>query len=548
MTIQRFSLSTATLRRAVLVLAGAMAVATTGCASDTTVSGPQLSGLDAATAADGTVTAPDGEALKEVSILPGDDAIAVGPDIIWPDGTVITPDGTVISPDGSIIFPDDATTSPDGGLIQPDVPPGDKCPAACGDYVEGAKCQCDEQCAQYGDCCGSYEAQCGGTVGPGPGPAEGIVACITKECPNDISACQKNQTCAEFLSCAQACSDQQCLFGCAQSGDFQALQQYVLPLYQCGNDAGCLDGGGTGPGPDPTPTGPVCGDNKCEQPENTLNCDKDCDNPPGAAQQCIYDKCPTQYKACFDNQSCVAALACYNETNSFQQCAGNQQTGQLLGGFLQCGQQQGCFGGTQPQPTGPVCGDGKCDSPENKLNCSKDCTTEPSATQQCIFDKCNKQYTDCFGDAACLKAVACYNQQQSVQQCSAGSQSTATKLQSMLTCGQQQGCFGGTTPTPTASCAGKCGQFQQGASCQCTTLCTQFGNCCSDYAALCTTQPADKCGDGICSSATENATNCAADCGGPVIQCKAKADCKADQICCGKADGSQVCLAPADCK
>lgn len=529
--------------------------ASAGCASDEVVGAPILGGADgqagngdASLAGQDAAAAPDGSGgLIDVAVV-DPDATAPGPDAETPlpDSSVTFPDGTTTEPDAGVTQPDSGTAV-DGILVQPDAGPAKQCPGECGQYVEGASCQCDPQCAQYGDCCSTYQAECSGTVdpGPGPGPSGDLLACAEKNCSSQVKACQANTSCAGFLTCAAKCTDQNCLLACGQQVGGTTLQQLVFPLYQCADGAGCLD-----QNPNPGPTGPVCGDGTCEQPENKLNCDKDCDNAPSAAQQCIYDKCNKQYTDCFANTSCVAALACFNETGNVQQCAAdNPQGGQLLSGFLQCGQQQGCLGGGQPQPTGPVCGDGKCESPENKLNCSKDCTTEPSATQQCIYDKCNKQYTDCFGDAACLKAVACYNQTQSVQQCAGGSQTTATKLQSMLQCGQQQGCFNTPPPPPpTGTCAGKCGQFQAGASCQCISQCKQFGNCCSDYAAQCEA-PANKCGDGICDSASENSSNCPADCGtAPAIQCKSKADCKSSEICCGKADGSQVCALPADCK
>ena len=40
-------------------------------------------------------------------------------------------------------------------------------------------------------------------------------------------------------------------------------------------------------------------------------------------------------------------------------------------------------------------------------------------------------------------------------------------------------------PEPAAGCPGACGEFVDGAACQCDADCSQFGNCCEGFAALC---------------------------------------------------------------
>ncbi len=53
------------------------------------------------------------------------------------------------------------------------------------------------------------------------------------------------------------------------------------------------------------------------------------------------------------------------------------------------------------------------------------------------------------------------------------------------------------TGAAAKSCAGRCGLFQTGASCQCNAECSKFGDCCADYAPVCTGCKTDAdCNDG----------------------------------------------------
>ena len=68
---------------------------------------------------------------------------------------------------------------------------------------------------------------------------------------------------------------------------------------------------------------------------------------------------------------------------------------------------------------------------------------------------------------------------------------------------------------PKDSCAGKCGNYSAGASCQCDGLCVNEGDCCSDYAALCanvcdtTCGPCQTCTSGACvADANKNGASC----------------------------------------
>jgi aqualysin 1 len=44
-------------------------------------------------------------------------------------------------------------------------------------------------------------------------------------------------------------------------------------------------------------------------------------------------------------------------------------------------------------------------------------------------------------------------------------------------------------PPPDGSCEGRCGEFDQGASCQCDDQCVIFGDCCDDFGDVCVADP-----------------------------------------------------------
>ena len=88
----------------------------------------------------------------------------------------------------------------------------------CGKFVEGATCQCDDQCAQFNDCCSDYAALCGGGGTPKCGdgkcdagesasscPADcsgssgGLIACMQSKCGSQYSACKSSSGCNGIL-------------------------------------------------------------------------------------------------------------------------------------------------------------------------------------------------------------------------------------------------------------------------------------------------------------------------------------------------------------
>lgn len=48
----------------------------------------------------------------------------------------------------------------DGGTDGVDPPPDESCAGKCGEYWDGAKCQCDEHCSSQGDCCVDFAEEC----------------------------------------------------------------------------------------------------------------------------------------------------------------------------------------------------------------------------------------------------------------------------------------------------------------------------------------------------------------------------------------------------
>lgn len=54
----------------------------------------------------------------------------------------------------------DTATTPDAGSA--DAASGPSCVGQCGKFNSNSSCQCDGNCKQFGDCCGDYDAVCGG--------------------------------------------------------------------------------------------------------------------------------------------------------------------------------------------------------------------------------------------------------------------------------------------------------------------------------------------------------------------------------------------------
>ena len=75
--------------------------------------------------------------------------------------------------------------------------PSNACPGDCGEFVNGADCQCDSGCAEFGNCCEGFEP-------------------LIEECPGEPGEfvngadCQCDPQCAEFGNCCEG-FEQVCL-------------------------------------------------------------------------------------------------------------------------------------------------------------------------------------------------------------------------------------------------------------------------------------------------------------------------------------------------
>lgn len=205
-------------------------------------------------------------------------------------------------------------------------------------------------------------------------------------------------------------------------------------------------------------TGPVCGNGKCESGETTSSCSKDC--PPtttgkcgdakcdsGEEMTCPMDcatqynatflcgisKCGSQWNACLNDAKCKGmfncAVMCDCNQSCIQECATGMETNPAVVGMVTCSSNAEC---PNPCPTsGPVCGNGICESGETKTSCSKDCgtsgpvcgngTCESGETKTSCAKDCGgtttghpcdsacggQASTGCYCDAECMKAGDC---------------------------------------------------------------------------------------------------------------------------------------------
>jgi hypothetical protein len=226
------------------------------------------------------------------------------------------------------------------------------CPQDCGPPT---KKYCGDGTCDNTESAASCPADC---KGPGPGP---IGQCLMTKCKDTFNACSSNPGCQKVLDCGSQCADLGCLTKCAQLVDPGTQQKYVLPLGQCGQNAGCFDGS-------TTPV-PVCGDGKCDTGENASNCAKDCATASNPVEQCLAANCAKSWTPCAASKECYAAAQCLEKGGSIFQCVKSFQVGQQVNAVVQCGNQYKCLtGGTT---TGGSC-QGKCGQYDPKASCQCD--------------------------------------------------------------------------------------------------------------------------------------------------------------------------------
>lgn len=179
-------------------------------------------------------------------------------------------------------------------------------------------------------------------------------------------------------------------------------------------------------------------------------------------------------------------------------------------------------------PSGPVCGNGQCEDGESAETCTADCKP---AGPVCGNGQCESGESNGSCPADCKPAGPV---------CGDGKcDATETTVDCPADC-----------PGSAESCVGKCGQYTQGAACQCDKDCDQYNDCCADLAKVCGVGP-------VCTPACTGKA-CGADgCGGICGTCSAGNVCSATDQCvsngpiCGNGtceSGETTSNCPADCK
>jgi len=166
-------------------------------------------------------------------------------------------------------------------------------------------------------------------------------------------------------------------------------------------------------------------------------CPIDCHPDAKKLWACSNQKCKAQVNACNQSAACVSALnaglTCMMACGSMSATCGQKCVPQFSKNpdamkLATCAMSNGCLSQT---PTGPKCGDGKCEAPENSSTCPADCKAPPvkkcgntvcesgesantcpidceaeaKKTWQCLQQKCKKEADKCMQDSGCLKAL-----------------------------------------------------------------------------------------------------------------------------------------------
>lgn len=103
-------------------------------------------------------------------------------------------------------------------------PPADSCAGLCGGASASGNCYCDAACVGYGDCCGDYQAECGGSCTPTTCAIQGAdCGSLADGCGGTLSCgtCDAPETCGgggAANTCGQ--SEESCLGWCGGASQF----------------------------------------------------------------------------------------------------------------------------------------------------------------------------------------------------------------------------------------------------------------------------------------------------------------------------------------
>ncbi len=320
----------------------------------------------------------------------------------------------------------------------------DKCPSISGDNAAGMAllgCMMQQNCiptTQPTDTCG--DGTCGSSETPSSCPQD------CKTTANPVCGDGKCEG-SEVETCPADCqTGPKCGNGTCESGESNSTCPQDCPAAnKCGN--GTCDSGetkSTCPQDCGSTTTAKCGDGVCASGES---CAMDCSTAYAPTIQCGWSACKSQMTACQNSADCVAffncAASCTDCNQScLQECVmgpGIKAQSQITA-ISDCAKAASC---PNPCPTsGPVCGNGTCESGETASNCASDCGTPANCgngtcesgetAASCPIDcgsggghfcdsHCGSSGNGCYCDASCKKYGDC---------CTAAGAAPATKTYS----------------------------------------------------------------------------------------------------------------------
>ncbi len=232
-------------------------------------------------------------------------------------------------------------------------------------------------------------------VPPPPTELSGPSAtCLTDSC--EPVACMAVGECATAAVCVSECDSISCAEACVPQAA-PPFRAKVLELVQCGAEKACFAGGS---GLD------SCGNATCDGPAETmLNCPDDCGihGNPELVYECMLGSC--ELGNCPNSNNCSKGLWCIAGcldrpcvTTCINQASGNARN--RLWRIAICAAENQCL----PEGAAPKCGDGACETGEDKVTCPDDCG-EAGETFWCIADNCAPGF--CLNSNGCKNGLFC---------------------------------------------------------------------------------------------------------------------------------------------